>query len=420
MPNQEPKPTVLFLSNEFRWPTSTGTQLRISKLLDFYAARFSVTLIARDRGGGASEEMHGYLSDQGIRVRFVQRCTVKRARLTRFVRWLVGPKTVEEFDAESFSEAVREAVEENGPYDIIHVDRWYLTDAVAEDLSRRQFARTYVVDVDASEYERRRLLAQRFRGSPWAAAKVRVEPLRVMLWERRHLRKYDAVLMSSPTECSGLARRSGLHNLVLVRNGYDAPRIGESSEGTLPTLVFVGTLGYAPNLDAWQYMAQEILPLVRGEIPSVELWHVGSADEGAVRRWTSVAGVRLLGFVPDLAKIYEQATVVVVPVREGAGTRIKVLEAAAFGKPIVATRFAIMDLDLGDRVSVALAEDATSFADSCIRLLRDRALRDSLGREARRYIERNCQWAAVTKDLGDSLARLGLVGQTDGVPGGTF
>jgi len=104
---------------------------------------------------------------------------------------------------------------------------------------------------------------------------------------------------------------------------------------------------------------------------------------------------RLVVSPRDLRDLYERATAVVAPVRYGGGTRVKVLEAPAYGKPLVATRFAPVGLDLRDGVDVLLADDAAGFARHCVALLGDAARRRAIGDAARARVSERYAWPRI-------------------------
>ena len=150
-------------------------------------------------------------------------------------------------------------------------------------------------------------------------------------------------------------------------------------------MLFVGNLTYAPNVDAVRVLVDGVLPALRERMPEATLDVVGGYDD----RLIDVArrpGVRLTGHVPDLAPYYAGADVVVVPLRVGSGTRIKVLEAFAYQRPVVATRTAVSGLAVRDGVSVLLAETPGELAACTVEVLRGSARARGLVAEASRVV----------------------------------
>jgi glycosyltransferase involved in cell wall biosynthesis len=139
--------------------------------------------------------------------------------------------------------------------------------------------------------------------------------------------------------------------------------------------LFVGALGYWPNWDAAQRFAQSVLPLLR-RLDS--RWTFAVAGRGLPLRLErllkAIPGIEILGELDDLAPAYAHATIVVAPLRAGGGTSLKVLEALAHGRPLVATAIAVRGLALQDGRDFLAAETDDDFVRQCVRLAADPGL----------------------------------------------
>lgn len=183
----------------------------------------------------------------------------------------------------------------------------------------------------------------------------------------------DAVFAASPAESSALADR--LHLPVSV-----APNAIRLPDPPAPApardrLLFVGNLTYDPNVDAARVLVDDVLPALRGSVPGATVTLVGAYDD-RLAELVDRPGVTLTGWVDDVGEHYAGADVVVVPLRTGAGTRIKVLEAMAHRRPVVATPTAVAGLGLG-REEVAIA-GLGSIADVTLDVLRDAGRRSAM------------------------------------------
>ena len=156
-------------------------------------------------------------------------------------------------------------------------------------------------------------------------------------------------------------------------------------------VVFVGGFGHPPNADAARRLAANIFPLVRERCSDAVLYLVGDKPPDEVRRLAGDA-VIVTGRVDDVTPYLDGAAVVVAPLRLGGGTRIKVLEALAFGKAVVASPLAAEGVDARDGEHVILAETDTEFADAAVRLLEDPSARANLGARARGWAEATLDW----------------------------
>ena len=175
-----------------------------------------------------------------------------------------------------------------------------------------------------------------------------------------------------------------LRDVGVLPNCIDVPATvaPRPSDVAAPRLLFVGNLTYAPNIEAVEWYLRHVHPIVRARHPSMSLRLVGRG--GA--RWLSTPGVDVAGLVDDLAPEYAAAHVVVVPLRRGSGTRIKVIEAWAQGVPVVATPAAVEGLECMNGTQVLLADDPSLFAASIEQLLDDRGLCDRLVGVAHRHV----------------------------------
>jgi polysaccharide biosynthesis protein PslH len=157
-----------------------------------------------------------------------------------------------------------------------------------------------------------------------------------------------------------------------------APLNGSSSCN--PVILTVGVLFYVPNRDGIDRFIREGWPKVRAACPTAEYWLVGKNDPASARRWGAVPGVKVLGYVEDLAAIYQASWFSLCPLWNGGGTNIKVLESLAFGRTCVATGIGHRGhgdlLKSGD--SLLVAATAAELAESCIQLINDREKRLAL------------------------------------------
>jgi len=171
-----------------------------------------------------------------------------------------------------------------------------------------------------------------------------------------------------------------------------------------PVLLFLGSYWYKPNVDAAQFLIHEILPRVRKVVPAASLTIAGPGPERIPEYGSDIPGLEIAGFVEDLRALYRSARVFCCPIRRGAGTRIKIIEAAAYGRPVVATSFGATGLEFVNERDLLLRDDADAFATACVRLLQDDALCARLGASARETATRLYDRRSVSRDVGDLMS----------------
>jgi glycosyltransferase involved in cell wall biosynthesis len=168
-------------------------------------------------------------------------------------------------------------------------------------------------------------------------------------------------------------------------------------------MFFVGALDYEPNTEAVEWFVREVLPRVRAQVPDACVRIVGRGAERVA--WAAeVPGVQLVGAVPELAAELDRADVSIVPIRVGAGTRLKVVEALANRLPLVTTTVGCEGIDVRNGHDALIADDAASFAGACVRLLSDGALRQRLADAGAELFARRYDWDGIEATVAE-LAR---------------
>jgi glycosyltransferase involved in cell wall biosynthesis len=206
------------------------------------------------------------------------------------------------------------------------------------------------------------------------------------LWwgERLALRAARKTFVCSELDRNYLSRFSKGADLVTIPN---AVRVQQPLPTAVePTLLFLGSYQYQPNVQAADFLIKQIWPRIRSAMPTAKLIIAGKAPERIRSYGVGMQGVEFTGFVDDLRSLYERSRVFCCPIFAGSGTRIKILEAAAYGKPVVATQLGAEGLDLRDDAEIILRDSPESFAEACLKLLKDSDLCRRVGSAAREAV----------------------------------
>ena len=192
-------------------------------------------------------------------------------------------------------------------------------------------------------------------------------------------------------------------NFVVIGNGVDTAyfrRCGVAEESRQPLLLFTGGFGYEPNADAVVHFVARILPTVRLAIPNCRFVFAGRAagvlDEKL--RLTDPL-VTAIDSPEDMRPVFESATVFVVPLLSGGGTRLKILEAMAMQLPIVSTAIGAEGIDCNPGEHLLVADSDQEFARAVVELLRDETRRQSMGKAARTWVCANMDWKIHREQL---------------------
>jgi glycosyltransferase involved in cell wall biosynthesis len=196
--------------------------------------------------------------------------------------------------------------------------------------------------------------------------------------------------LAAPEDAARVAQRTGLPTVALP-NSIDVPAVppGRTRRSGPASLLYVGNLTYPPNIEAAETLAREIAPWVRSlEHGPIVTDLVGPHETpGPVASLAELPGTVVHGFVADLEDRYARASVVVVPLRQGSGTRIKLLEALAAGVPVVSSTLGAAGLGLTDGEHALLADDVREQAQAVGRILASEALAAQLVASGRALVE---------------------------------
>jgi glycosyltransferase involved in cell wall biosynthesis len=220
------------------------------------------------------------------------------------------------------------------------------------------------------------------------------EAERVGAYERSLIEAADLTLVVSDADAAAARKLAPDARIEVVPNGVDTDLFTPTAAAPEHAyLLFTGLMNYRPNVEAVEWFADEVLPLLDEGVLNV----VGSTPAPEVE---ALAGERVAvhGEVPDMRPYQSRAEVVVVPLLSGGGTRLKLLEAAACGNAIVSTSIGAEGLGLEPGTELLVADSAPEFAEAVAAVLADGRLRECLGRNARRAAERY-RWAAIGERL---------------------
>jgi len=217
-------------------------------------------------------------------------------------------------------------------------------------------------------------------------------------YESRIYRRFALITMVSGEDggaaSSLLAGDRG--RVQVIPNGVDCEHNRPGLAQPRPnSLVFNGALTYSANYDAMRYFLAEIYPLIQQQLPDVSLTITGSTSGVDLAGLLLDGSVHLSGYVDDVRPLVAGAWVCVVPLRQGGGTRLKILEAMALGTPVISTTKGAEGLAATPERDLLLANEPAEFAAQVVRLARDPGLRARLAYNARRLVEERYDWAAI-------------------------
>ena len=406
------------VAEQYPWPAVDGYRQRMHHLIAGLGRVGSVEVISLDRRPEAMEH-----ADEGRPDGVVEAIGVPAGADAGLRTWLPDwvrgsmPRRVLAPDWSGVAIELHRRVSSGEPVDLVwysHVDTWFPLHGEVDRASASRpdgaAAPAAIVDFDNLEHlalRLRRTTPPRFAPAAGAADRVRtvgrwgVSRAFDLVDERRwdRTQRGCAAQVDHVVVCSDLdVTRSGCPNAVRVGNGASAPADVVTDRtvlrGEVPTMFFVGALDYEPNAEAVEWFVREVLPVVRRSVHDARVRIVG---RGADRvEWVrTVDGVDLVGPVDSLADELGRADVSIVPIRVGAGTRLKVVEALANHLPLVTTSVGCEGIEVRDGVDALIVDDADGFARACVSLLTDGRLRQRLAVAGAELFAEQYDWDGI-------------------------
>ena len=375
---------ILFLSNWFPFPPDNGSKIRIYNLIEALAENHEVTLISfADQP--ANEIDFNEPSLFGCKIHVVARTAYNPKRIRALVGFLaLTPRSL----VDTFSVEMRRCIESTlstEGYDIV----------IASQLSMARYAasfRAYPSLFDEIElglfsdayFQAKSILPRLRNGLTWT---------KQIHYIRKLLKDYDACTVVSEAESSLLQRYLPQFQAVeVIPNAIDLKKYREfdHSDRLEKTLIFTGSFQYFTNYEAMIWFIGDIYPLVQDQIPDIRLMITG---DHANLPLPADTGVELTGFVDDVRPLIARSNICVVPLRQGGGTRLKILEAMALGTPVVSTSKGAEGLDVRDGKHVLIADTPSTFAQAIIRLIEEPETGLEISENAHKMVVEKYNWS---------------------------
>ena len=380
---------IVILASWFPYPPDNGSKIRVYQLLKALALRHEVTLLSFAFGTAKPHEP-GKLADWCKEIYFVHRNPSARSRLVRALHFL-SPSPIVTWPVPEMRDLVRRTLDAN-TYDVVIAS----TESMA---AYALMAPPNCIKILEEHNCLSRWMWERHETTDSTVQRARtwVSWQKTRLYEQRLFRRFDLVTMVSESDrqaCFDMVGHKG--SVEAVPNGVDCQsNTPDSVQKRQGALVYNGALTYSANYDAMRYFTSAIYPLIRQCVPDVSLTITGSTAGVPLSGLLLDESVNLSGYVEDIRPFVAGSTVCVVPLRQGGGSRLKILEAMALGTPLVATTKGAEGLDVVHDEHLLIADDPHSFAEATVLLLRDAGLRHRLAANARGLVEERYDWREI-------------------------
>ena len=389
---------ILFVANRMPYPPYRGDKLKIFNLMGELINKHEIHLLTIAENQQDLDSIKPLLQPLGnsskiiTRIDYIYRPIWVSAFYTLMGAFSRKPFQIAFFQSNKFRKKLKNLLDTQ-QYDAIHVQHIRMAQYF-EGIDKTNV----ILDLpDAfSMYWQRRKDKSRHILQKFFAA---VEFKRLYQFEQKMIPQFAKTLVCSTVDQSFLMESTGvrvdlLENGVDVNQFYPRPEI----EFVPGRILFTGNMSYAPNIDALHYFIEEIWPIVIQNFPDATFVIAGQKPGNWIQSLASDK-ITVTGFVQDLAKEYASAHVVISPLRIGAGTQNKVLEALSMNIPVVTTHVGYEGLELPKNAGALLSMDASEFANNILKLLNDIPFRNETGKMGGELIRAKFSWEAIAKKL---------------------
>ncbi len=384
---------VLFLSTWFPYPLSQGSKIRAYYLLRALAGQHDVCLISF-ADTQIQPEWTAHLSHLCSRVEIVERNPFSAGAARSFAGKLsLRPSTVVSTHSPEMADRARRVAAEWRPDCVVGLT------FVTAPYALQTPGVPAIVDVDNLLSH---MLYESYRNQHGGLRRLRawLAWWKFRRYERELFQQFDAGIVVSQRDQRELGQllpvAGRCRRIEVIANGVDLERNIAGLAAPVPgRMVFSGALSYHANYDAMQYFIGEVLPRIQAVEPAARLYITGRTDQVDLHGLAMTDRVVLTGYLDDVRPAVASAQVSVAPLRIGAGTRLKILEAMALGTPVVSTAKAAEGLEVDNGRHLFIEDTPEGFSRAVVALLRNSEQRESLIRQARQLVEDKYDWRAI-------------------------
>lgn len=292
---------------------------------------------------------------------------------------------------------------QNGEYDLIHVETFYLM----PNLPSKTQVPILLVE-QTIEY----LVYQRFVQNLkfWLAKPLLyLDVLKIKFWEKRFWRQANYLSAMSQEDLDIMLSAAPQKEGDVVANGVDLEYFNQVPHkgGKKPTVLFVGNFKWLPNKDAVVYLIEKVWPKIKNKMPEAKLWVVGRNPTESILKYNQKDDVSIDSGVEDIRQAFSQSDVLLAPIRNGRGTKYKVLEAMAAQVPVVTTPLGVQGITASPGKEVLVADSAQKLAQKTLKLLKTPKKGQALAKRAKKMINDQYNWQAISQNLDKIYQKLG-------------
>jgi glycosyltransferase involved in cell wall biosynthesis len=392
---------ILMLTSYLPYPLFSGGQIRTYNLLKKLANKHEITLFSFIRR-----------EKERVYIKKLEKFCFKVKVFKRRPAWDWRNILLAGFSPFPFvmistylSIAVRRAIAqelEKSSYDLIHAEPFYMMPNIP-----RTNIPTLLVE-QTIEYLVYKKYVDNFSNNFFKPL-MYFDVVKLKFWEEYYWRKANSLVAMSLEDKKIMGKAAPGQKVDIVANGVDIDFFQKVKikKPKKPTLLFVGNFKWLPNKDAAKFLTHDIWPLIKKEMPEVRLWIVGKNPTREILNLGKKKNVLVESDIQDIREAFGQASVLLAPIRNGRGTKYKVLEAMASRLPVVTTPLGIEGIEARAGKEALVVQGAQALARETISLLKNQALGERLSASAFSLIKKKYNWQLISANLDKIYQKLG-------------
>ena len=383
------------------FPLVSGGQIRTYNLLKNLSTKHSITLASFIRD--SAEEKHlGELKPFCKKVILFKRRKAWSPLNILLSGLTFYPFLVSIYYGISVKRRIKKELQSEN-YDLIHAETFYVMPNIPQTK-----VPTFLVE-QVIEY----LVYQRFVESlPKFAVFIKpfllFDVAKIKWWERKYWKKAKRLAAMSEEDKKFILKSDPGLEVDVVANGVDINFFAETKKIATenPTVLFVGNFKWLPNRDASKFLVKEIWPKIKRKMPTAKLWIVGRNPPKDIQMYSS-GDIIVDSKVEDIRTAYGSSDVLLAPIRNGRGTKYKILEAMATKTPIVGTRLATEGINITSGRQAFVASSAQELADKTVEVLKHPEVGKKLAESAYALVSKDYNWRKISDKLDEVYRKVG-------------
>ena len=387
---------ILIISNAMPYPTDTGEKIRVFNIIKHISQAHEVSLITQIMKQHEKQfipELKKYCSRVDT---VLLRKHSNLEHMPGVIRYLISGEPLD--NKFVFVDEMAEKIQKltySESFDIVQIEHSIMAPYI-KAISMANNSKKVLTFHNIASVQYRRI----FKIEKAISKKMRsfINWIQMKKWEAKFAMNFDLCVTMSDNEKQILQSENPKLNIAVIPNGVDVKNLQPLPVNfKTNNLLYVGKMDYQPNLDAVLYFVNKIFSLIKMQIKDAKFFIVGSNPTKEIKQLGKDNDVIVTGYVNNIQPFYEQCAVSVVPLRAGGGTRLKILESMAFGRPVISTSIGCEGLDVCNNENIIISDKPEEFARKTIELLQNKDFREKISKNARNLVEHNYSWESIAK-----------------------